>query len=316
VFRAAAYDFAELKGWANGVHGLLSRGDVYTVDVDEVENRVRVGVRDAAAIAAVRAHGAQMGIPAGALFVETQPRPQPRAHNVQDYHGTMMGGIQIAFSRGACTLGFNAVRDGYWVFVTNSHCTEAYFTYDGNWIYQPWYAGGYEVGWEVADRNVYNCAGWWNPACRAADAAYIHQPGYRGIAQGVVARTPWAYGAPGGLDITGQYRIVGRYGNTPAPVGTWLDKTGRTTGSTFGQVTQSCVWIGNLACQDVSNVYSDGGDSGSPMMVWLGGEDAQLYGILWGGPEYDPNTTYSSPLPGIEQDLGPLSQLCLPGYGC
>jgi hypothetical protein len=317
VFRTAAYDFAELKGWSNQVHGLLSRGDVYTIDVDEVGNRVRVGVRDAAAVNAVRAQGAKMGIPAAALYVETQPAPEQRA-TVQDYHGTMMGGIQIAGAAGTCTEGFNAVRDGYWIFVTNSHCTNSYFAYDGGWIYQPWYASGYEVGWEVADIGVYTCNGWWNPACRRADAAYIHQPGYRGIAQGVVARTPWASGGPASLTIVGQYNIVARYGGSP-PVGTWLDKTGRTSGSTYGQVTQSCVTIGQLACQDVSSVWSQPGDSGSPMMVWTGGGngyDAQLYGILWGGPSGNWNVTYSSPLPGIEADLGPLSQLCLPGYGC
>ena len=316
VFRDAAYDFAQLKGWSIKVHTLLSRGDVYTIDVDEVENRVRVGVRDAAAVAAVRAHGTQMGIPAAALHVETQPRPEFRA-TVRDYSPTMMGGIQIASSAGTCTEGFNAVRDGYWIFVTNSHCTSSYFAYDGNWIYQPWYAGGYEVGWEVADRGVYGCAGWWT-SCRAADAAYIYQYHGRGIAQGVVARTPWAYGGPGGLNIIGQYNIVARFGGSPA-VGTWLDKTGRTSGSTYGYVTQSCVTIGNLACQDISNVWSEPGDSGSPMMLWTGGGDgydAHLYGILWGGPYGDWNTTYSSPLPGIEQDLGPLSQLCLPGRGC
>lgn len=317
VFQDATYDFAQLRGWSRQVHSLLSRGDVYTIDVDEVKNQVRVGVRDASAVAAVRAQGAQMGIPAGALFVETQPRPEQR-QTVQDYSGTMMGGIQIASSAGTCTEGFNAIRDGYWIFVTNSHCTDAYFAYDGGWVYQPWYAGGYEVGWEVNDRGVYDCAGF-GSSCRAADAAYIHQPGYRGIAQGVVARTPWASGGPGGLNIVGQYNIVARFGGWSAPVGTWLDKTGRTSGTTYGQVSQSCVTIGSLACQDISNVWSEPGDSGSPMVVWTGGGDgydAQLYGILWGGPYGDWNTTYSSPLPGIEQDLGPIYGVCMPGYGC
>lgn len=41
-----------------------------------------------------------------------------------------------------------------------------------------------------------------------------------------------------------------------------------------------------------------------------------MYGILWGGPDGDWSATYSRRLDGIEWDLGPLSNLCLPGFGC
>jgi hypothetical protein len=317
-FREARYDFAQLKEWADPLAALAtSRSDVYTIDVDEVENRVRVGVADQGAIAAVRTEAARIGVPGDALFVETQPKPEQRV-NVGDWNPTLQGGIQIASAAGYCTLGFNALRDGYWIFVTNSHCTNSYFAYDGGAVYQNTVTGPNLVGWEVADTGLWNCVGT-ALLCRRADAAYIYQSHTRGIAQGVVARTPWAFGGRGGLNIVGQYDIVARYAGG-APVGTWLDKTGRTSGSTYGQVTQSCVTIGNLVCQDVSNVWSEPGDSGSPMMVYTGGGPtgygAHLYGILWGGPSNSYNVTYSSRLPGIEADLGPIYNVCIPGYGC
>lgn len=316
VFREARYDFAQLKGWADPLAQLTSRGDVYTIDVDEVENRVRVGVADQGAIAAVRAEAARLGVPGDALFVETQPKPEPRI-TVQDWNPTLQGGIQIASSAGYCTEGFNALRGQSWIFVTNSHCTDSYLAQDWGTIYQNTVTAANTVGWEWADRGLWNCIGT-SLLCRQSDAAYIYQSHSRGIAQGGIARTAWGYGAPGGLIILGQYDIVARYAGG-APVGTWLDKTGRASGSTYGQVTQSCVTIGSFVCQDVSNVWSQPGDSGSPMVVWIdggSGYDVELYGILWGGPNGNWNVTYSSRLQGIEADLGPIYGVCVPWAGC
>ncbi len=304
VFRPAAYDFAQLKGWADGLTPMTERGDVYSIDVDEKFNRVTVGVKDAAAISAVRAQATELGIPAAALHVRTEGKPEPR--NVTAFHNPVYGGIQIAFGQYLCTLGFNGTANGQSIFVTNSHCTSTYFGYDGGPIYQPTNTPANLIGYEVAD----------NPGpVRSADAAYIAHNGSRGVSQGIIAQTPWPSGGSFYLNELTPYTVVARtYGS--APVGTWIDKTGRTTGSTYGQVTQSCVTIGNLVCQEVSTVFSAGGDSGSPIYIWLGNNQVQLHGILWGGPSNNYNITYSSTLVGIEADLGALSNVCAPGYGC
>jgi len=311
VFRPATYDFAQLKGWADGLTPMTKRGDVYTIDVDEKQNRVSVGVQDAGAIAAVRAEAARLGVPAAALHVQTQPKPEQR--NVQAWHNPVYGGIQIAFGPYLCTQGFNATvaATAQSIFVTNSHCTPTYFGYDGGTIYQPTVAAGNEIGYEVADIGLWDCGG----TCRWSDAAYIAHNGFRSVAQGTIARTPWPSGGSFFINELAPYTVVARY-NGNAPVGTWLDKTGRTTGSTYGQVTNSCVTIGNLVCQDVSSVFSAGGDSGSPIYIWLGGSSVQLQGILWGGPSNNYNITYSSPLVNIEYELGALTNVCAPGYGC
>lgn len=320
VFVPAAYDFAQLHDWSEALHPLLGRGDVFLIDVDEAQNRVLVGVADATAIAAVRAQAASLGMPGAALHVQTQPRPQTRA-TVRDRFTTVVGGIQIAFGAYVCTQGFNAKRvsNGASIFVTNAHCTTTQYVADGATIYQNTVAAGNIVGAEVADRGMYACVTG-VLSCRRADAAYISHNGTRTIGQGGIARTAWATGGPASLTVTGEYDIIGRYTGT-LPVGTYLDKTGRTSGSTYGQVTNSCVTIGVLRCQDISKVWSEGGDSGSPVFVYIGGagaaeNDVQLHGVMWGGPGTDYTTTYSSRLVGIEADLGALNSLCRPGYGC
>jgi hypothetical protein len=315
VFVNAAYDFAQLKGWAEQVEGLLTRSDVYLVDVDEVNNRVHVGVADNTAVGSVRSEAARMGIPAAALSVQTQPKPEERA-TLRDRFTTMVGGTQIAFSNYVCTLGFNArrVSTGADIYVTNSHCTRRQYASDGITLYQPTRVTGNEIGAEIADRALYACVSGVSK-CRHADAAFYSNNGTRGVGQGGIARTALATFANAGITTIGEFDIVARYTGT-LPVGTILEKTGRTSGSTYGQVTSSCVTIGSLRCQDISRVWSEGGDSGSPMYVNVGGNSVALYGILWGGPSTDWTTTYSSRLSGIEQDLGALTNLCRPGYGC
>ena len=320
IFKTVAHDFARLQEWATQLEPMLSRGDVFLIDVDEVGNRVLVGVGDATAVGAVRAEGARLGIPAQALEVRTQPRPEPRA-TVRDRFTTTVGGIQISFGNYLCTIGFNArrVSNGANVYVTNSHCTGTQYLSDGIAIYQNTILSGNLIGSEVADRGLYACVTG-VASCRRADAAYISNNGTRTSGQGGIARTAWATGSAGGLTVTGEFDIVGRYTGT-LPVGSYLDKTGRTSGSTYGQVTNSCVTIGELRCQDISKVWSQGGDSGSPVYVYIGGSgaaenDVQLHGVMWGGPGSDYSTTYSSRLAGIEADLGALNNLCRPGYGC
>jgi hypothetical protein len=319
VFLNAAYDFAQLKEWAEALHPLLARSGIYLIDVDEVENRVLLGVADASAAGAVRAEAAKLGIPAAAVATQTQPAPQVRA-SVRDRFTTTVGGIQIAFSNYYCTLGFNArrVSNGANLYVTNSHCTGTQNAFDGIAIYQNTNAAGNQIGNEVSDRGLYACVTG-VASCRQADAAYISNNGTRTIGQGGIARTAWNTGGPGGLTVTGEYDIIGR--STSIAVGSYLDKTGRTSGSTYGQVTYSCVTIGSLRCQDISKVWSEGGDSGSPVYVYIGGSgtaenDVRLHGVMWGGPGSDYTTTYSSRLAGIEADLGALYDLCRPGYGC
>lgn len=323
VFRKVTHDFAELKGWHDALKGAMPRDGVYMLDVDEVNNAVSVGVRDDAAIQGMRREAARLGVPPGKLRFRILPEPEVRI-TLRDRTDTLMGGFQIAGPptatlTGECTYGFSAVYQNMWMMVTASHCTYEKFKQGSTIITQPTYFQGNEIGAEYADRGMWACAGT-GTLCRKSDAAYVKLNGTRAIGRGRIAYTALGSGGPASsLEVIGDYDIIRRYAGS-LPVGTWLDKTGRTTGSTYGSVTESCVTLYQgsfeLRCQDVSTVYSDGGDSGAPMYYWLGNEQVELYGILWGGPSGDRFTTYSSRLAGIEQDLGALSSLCAPGYAC
>lgn len=320
VVRAAAYDFAQLKTWHDQLGELFAREDVFTSDVDEARNQVFVGVRDQAAIGVVRSAAARLGIPAAAVRVETQAPPEKRI-TLRERPPLLQGGYQIdlyAGTGGECTLGFNAIYNGQSVFVTNAHCSQTQYSLDYGSIWQPNVAAGAVIGTEIADVPLHYCGpyiGSYLP-CRHSDASIYANNGSVAADLGKLAQTAWNTGGPGGITVTSVNSITSRWTTEFLSVGDYLDKTGRTTGTTYGTVTQTCVRIGSLMCQDVSKVYSAPGDSGSPMYVWLGTGSAKLYGILWGGPGSDYTTTYSSRLGGIENDFDATLTVCAPGYGC
>ncbi len=321
-YRKVTHDFADLKGWFDKLGALPSMGEVTMMDVDEVQNRVLVGVRSEAAIQTIRREAARLRVPPGVLQVEVRRAPE-QLIGLQDRTAYLAGGYKVeAFTGGGCTLGFNATHLGISVFVTNSHCTYTFLAYDGGTFTQPTYFQGNEIGTELVDKALYNCNNS-TLVCRRSDAAYVQHNGTRTVGQGKIAYTEQATGAAApNLTVLGYYDIIRRYSGT-APVGLALTKTGQMTGTTFGNITQSCVSLSGYGrgnkyysypCQDVSNVYAEGGDSGSPMYRRVSTTQVELYGILWG--RSDAGGTSSSRLSGIEADLGPLLNLCAPGYGC
>jgi hypothetical protein len=91
------------------------------------------------------------------------------------------------------------------------------------------------------------------------------------------------------------------------------NKIGRTTGWTYGTVTETCVDV--LAsgtnhirlCQSIVDAGVNSGDSGSPVFALRRGSDVTLLGILWGGSTDEANPEFAfSPLSGVERELGSL----------
>lgn len=114
----------------------------------------------------------------------------------------------------------------------------------------------------------------------------------------------------------GTYNVVARYAGTLL-VGTYLARPGVPAGLRTARVTASCVTISSLVCQDISRVWSQAGDSGSPVFVWIGGSNVQLHGVVGRSDErFHFTTTYSRRLAGIEADPGALTNLCIPSAGC
>jgi hypothetical protein len=91
------------------------------------------------------------------------------------------------------------------------------------------------------------------------------------------------------------------------------NKIGRTTGWTFGNVTETCTDVLALGtnhirlCQSIVAAGVNSGDSGSPVFALRGGNNVTWLGILWGENENAQNPEFVfSPLSEIEPELGGL----------
>ena len=115
----------------------------------------------------------------------------------------------------------------------------------------------------------------------------------------------------GSFTVTGQDNTTTNFG-----IGTQVNKVGRTTGWTQGNVTNTCVDTNvsgsNIAqlCQTFVSapggaVVVQGGDSGSGVFR-LSGSNATIVGILWGGNSSGTQYVFS-PFKQVRDELGPIS---------
>jgi hypothetical protein len=320
--RRAAYDFNQLKQWMDALVPALPRGQPHMWDVDEVRNRVVIGVAEQRQVAAVRESARAVGVPAGALDVEVTQFPQPRT-TLLDYQRPVVGGIRVHVGpdSDACTLGVSVRVDYTKYLLTASHCDYVNWgTVSGVQMAQ----GGGVIGHEVYDApwkkflncpapsTIYKCRQRWS------DAAF-YQPSADNE-PGLIARTVGGpvTGMDGTLTIDAMnptLRVMSGLGDGALAPQTVLHKMGSTSGWTQGQVLVACVsWstgglaaIGDtLRCMMKTNIWSKPGDSGAPIFR-MGPSDAggvALAGILFGGPYGSWDTTWFSSLDGITRDYG------------
>lgn len=79
----------------------------------------------------------------------------------------------------------------------------------------------------------------------------------------------------GQTSCSGGYDISSKTAGANQPVGGFVIKSGAKTGNTMGEVTANC-----CANYNVAKIYTDGGDSGSPIFYESGG-NANLYGMIY-----------------------------------
>jgi hypothetical protein len=300
------FDWALLERWQAGPGNaaLAVPGAVFT-DADEASNRLRIGVEHGAAAAGVRSALARASVPAAAVIIE-ETEPIVRMATLQN-DNTRRGGLQINFPGFLCTLGFN---DGTGAFITNSHCTTTQGGVESTPYGQPLLSAG-TVAIEIADPTYFT--GGACPAsrrCRRSDAARAsYQSGIQG-ALGLIARTAEPNRKRNALQITGSFTITGEL-LSGGVVGNVVNKIGRTTGWTQGQITNVGVNTnvsGSNITQLSQTFVSAGvgaGDSGSPVFS-LAGSNATLRGILWGGASNGRSFVFS-PLGNIEAELGNIT---------
>lgn len=285
-------------------------------DNDETAGKLVFGVEDASAIAEVRATLARLGVPSADYSVEVTP-PIHAMATLRDRFRPTQAGSQIHFFLYVCTMGFNVSHSGGRSFITNSHCTQHQGGVEGTQYFQPLSSVDPTVIATEADDPEYFRGGVCplGARCRYSDASRALYSSAVPSVQGEILKTSGPNNRD--LNVTGVFTITSQSNETSFPIGMVVNKVGRTTGWTQGEVTRSCVHTGVfgsnivLLCQTfVSNpagaIVVGGGDSGSGVFSIRGRDNARLLGILWGGSG-DNRTFVFSPLKSIQDELGALT---------
>jgi hypothetical protein len=284
---------------------------------DAATGRLVFGVEHAAVTQGVRTALAHLGIPNTAFsVVETAPIYQ--LATLRDRWRPTVAGVQIHFGNFLCSLGFNADDGTQRSLITASHCTNTQGGVESTQYFQPTSTVDPTViATEVEDPTYFKggaCPR--GRKCRFSDSSRAVYSAAVTSSRGSIAKTS----APnnGSLDVTGNFTVTSQDDTTTRfAVGTMVNKVGRTTGWTQGNVTQSCVNVNvsgsqiTQLCQTlVQNpngaVVVQGGDSGSGVFTITSGTNVRLVGILWGGNSAGTQFVFS-PLKQVEDELGHLT---------
>lgn len=331
------YSFKELYEWYSTVTNLLDGIDVSFTDIDEVENRIVVGLvpetsREGKAQFIEKLGGT--GVPIGAVGFVEEERVEPDA-TLRDRLRPLRGGSVLDFSPGSwCTLGMVVKIAGATGALTNSHCSDKVWQRDSTLYYQSYstVSNSY-IGRETSDPAYFtNSTYSWCPtgyACRHSDSLFIglSTPDIGTIwkTTGINSGSLQIRTTPDPMDeYTQFFKMSGKeYANSP---GTIMHKVGARTGWTSGQVLRSCVGSYVAAysttadgkqryinCNTQYKANADGGDSGSAVFerrVVNGMYYHVFHGLHWGSSRNSDGTlNYSlySDVRSIERDLGTIT---------
>jgi hypothetical protein len=319
VGRHAQYTFLQLRDWRDQIEQgvFFALDDAASIDLDEVSNRVVIGLATGSRRAELEQWLARSVVPHEAVKIQIVGRTVPNT-NLTDYLRPVMGGLaNTATFNGAvqatplCTFGFNGQYQGTNVVVTNSHCTSTLFGNDATptLFYQNIVWPGDLVGNEWYDPPSFcvfpgTCGRYSDAAMIAYGAGVSFQ--LASIARPLSHSDTW--GVAGSVVIDASNPHFNITGEQVYPVaGDFVDKVGYKTGWTRGRLNNTCVDVqatdgGWRFCSDKAAYFTDHGDSGSPVFTDPGdGNSITLVGINWGS---DPSQADFSPLGGIRRDFG------------
>ena len=305
------------RWFAQSSPAVLALAGTVFADHDEANDRLVFGVENAAAAPGVRNALTRLGIPGAAYAIEVT-EPIHMAPTLRERWRPTQGGIQIHFGQFLCTLGFNADDGSQRSFVTNSHCTDRQGGVESTEYFQPTSTvDPTVVAVEVEDPEYFRGRGCpRGRRCRYSDSARALYSSGVGSTRGAIAKTSGPNN--GSLEVTGMFTITSQDNTTTSfNKRTVVNKVGRTTGWTRGEVTRSCVNT-NVSGSNITQlcqtfvedpggaVLVGGGDSGSNVFRVTSGDNVQLVGILWGGNSSGTLFVFS-PLKQIRDELGTLT---------
>lgn len=321
------FDFTELKNWHDRMLALFDIDGVNLTDISEAKNRLTVGVDDIGLADQVTQALNRLGIPRAAVNIVQAERIVPLT-TLQDRVRPILAGLQINFPGFLCSIGFNATRQGVSGFVTASHCTNTQGGVESTPYWQPLQSvDPVQIGTEIADpvylKSTCPPGTGKRKVCRYSDSSFAQYASGISFTLGVIEKTDSVN--TGSLTIASSFRVTAKAASNTL-VGDTLNKVGRTTGWSQGQVVASCANVGvsgsNIVqlCQDEVSATVGGGDSGSDVFKITNSpqaNDVTLSGILWGGNQSG-TLFVDSPISNVQQsatELGPLT-VCASGFSC
>jgi hypothetical protein len=303
----------DLRAWfARSSPEVMALPQTVFAAIDQDAGVLVFGVEHEGVARGVQSTMTRLGIPPTAYRTEVTEPVVFMSDNLRSEHRPVVGGVQIHWSQYVCTLGFSVDHAGGRSFITNSHCTNKQGETGNTQYNQPSRTASPDpIGFEADDPEYFRgglCPR--GKVCRYSDASRaLYVSGIQSRAR--IAKTDGVN--TGSLNVAGHFSITSQDNSTTGfTVGLTLNKVGRTTGWTGGNVALSCGNVNvsgsniHMLCQTAVDANVAGGDSGSPVFRVTSGDNVQLVGILWGGSMSGARFWFS-PFKSIQDELGSMT---------
>jgi hypothetical protein len=342
--RPARWSFLQLREWRDALFlPLMEMPGVTLLDLDEMANRVAIGIATPELRAEVIALAQRLDVPLQVLDILRAGPLEPlglevdapylntapvEGDSITSYRRPLQGGLQISYRHSSdpdratnCTLGFMVVQNGDTLGVTASHCSLRHWDLDGVSYFQNRPGVGRHIGYEVRDPNGTSCGFLSLYVCRHSESLLVFLERGVPVRFGEIARPigpPPIGQSPYGVLVSSlridpanpTFRIVA---SRPVERGEMVHKVGIASGWTRGRVERSCADLpadrswSKLRCQTLVDMSSTKGDSGGPVFLDRGDGTVTLAGLLWGRYVIEgvPYAAFSS-VAQLEKDLGSL----------
>ncbi len=268
------------------------------------DNAVYLGMGSAADRTTAFEIADRLSIPAGALIVEVVGKSVPLQATLHSRIRPVPGGVQIAYGSSVCTMGPNIVRSpaGHpdeHGFLVASHCSHTPFQpFDSTnvtFYEQPYIApfqsvSYYRIGNKGIDTPLFPCVEDPN-GCRNSDAATAL---YHTYASGDTARIARPVGRNNNTftidSSTPRFDMV-PYMWEWVTDGEIVEKVGRSTGWTGGEVVDGCFTVKvdnpppgySIRCAMLVDAEAGAGDSGGPVFTITNDPQVEIVGTVFAG---------------------------------
>lgn len=340
VIARKEHSFLTLRNWRDAIWAdFFATDGAIGIGINYSTNRIRLKVEPTKG-GQVEALATSLQLPSDAFTIVETERTSPQyacnpGTNGPNLNGNCFrpipAGVEVT-GGGYCTVTAAAERYlpeyGHWQagVVIAGHCAPPTGALMGRYLYQfDDNEAAQFIGSEYVDPPFWSCGPWGFYRCRYGDSSWVFV-GNAAVQQGTIAQTLFPQtGQSGSRYVSATHPRFYVWGKRTALEGMQVEKVGRSTGWTTGTVTDTCsdestnesfsdglphIYI----CQGLTNLYSQSGDSGSPVFYWWWFNDVdtvELVGLLWGG---DGSIEVYTPWTNVESEVGPNLNIRYPSF--